>query len=347
MKKVHLFILIIGFMILYLAGPGHSWEGRMAGMGDPYGLIEDESDFLIHPSGIANGKDINFYGNYRFNWRDVPDWNHNRTYFASPPPNDYNPIENSGHEWQHNGLLGAAFPIGPGRMGLFLEYTGKRGDYSGRNNEFYDPNYYFNRFSFDSDHDAFALRLLYGLPLGGFKLGGEIQLAYRLEENKTFIYEDWLGGTYQLYWNFPFGNLFAWINLHQFLFPYDSKYWEGILKGSLKGEIGPVKIAFTMKGGLIFWGDNKYEATSDGIGGSGFIDVSGDVKGWNIGSDFWLRYPLSKELSIPFLVKINYQDKNRDASGRGSWSIVLGPGVLGTGDYKNKEKTYRLKQGVD
>ena len=43
---------------------------------------------------------------------------------------------------------------------------------------------------------------------------------------------------------------FPWTNLFQFMFPYDSKYWEFIFKGSLKGEIGPAKIAFTVRGWL-------------------------------------------------------------------------------------------------
>lgn len=339
MKKA-LFFMILSFMVFSLAGVAYSWQGRMAGMGDPYGLIKDESDFLIHPAGIAKGQGINFYGFYRFNWRDVPDWNHNRSYFT-PFGNDLNPIENSGHEQEHNSLLGAAFPLGPGRMGLFLEYAGKRGDFRGRNNEFFDPDSYFHRFKFKNDLDSFALRLLYGLPMGGFKLGGEIQLAYRLEENKTFINED-LG--FQFYWNSPLGNYFQWINLHQFLFPYDAKYWEGIIKGSLKGAIGPAKIVLTLKGGLIFWGDNKYKAFAEGTMGSGSVDASGDVKGWNIGSDFWLRYPLSKDLSFPFLVKINYREKTRDASGWGMGSI-FSLGVSGSGSYKNEEKSLQIEAG--
>ena len=73
------------------------------------------------------------------------------------------------------------FPLGPGRMGLFFQYSGKRGDFNGRENEVDSGTSYFHRFSLDSDFDAFSLRLLYGLPMGGFKLGSEIQLAYRRE----------------------------------------------------------------------------------------------------------------------------------------------------------------------
>ena len=60
MKKNCLFFVIISFLVLSLAGVSYGWQGRMGGMGDPYGLVEDESDFLFHPAGIANGKGINF-----------------------------------------------------------------------------------------------------------------------------------------------------------------------------------------------------------------------------------------------------------------------------------------------
>jgi hypothetical protein len=340
MKKIPLFITVLIFLVFFQGGITHGWQGRMAGMGDPYGLIKDESDFLIHPADIANGQGINFYGNYRFNYTNVMDWNHSRTYFT-PFGNDYNPIENSGHEWEQSGLLGAAFPLGPGRMGLFFEYAGKRGDFKGENNEFFNQNYFSHRFSFDNDLDSFVLRLLYGLPIGGFKFGNEIQLAYRLEENKIFINEN---SGFQYYWNSPLGNYFQWINLHQFLFPFDAKYWEGILKSCLEGAIGPVKIAFTMKGGLIFWGDNKYKASAIGSMGPGFIDGVGDVEGWNIGGDFWMRYPLTEDLSIPFLVKINYQEKNTSVCCVGMGNI-FGLGISGSGNYKNREKNFQVEAG--
>jgi hypothetical protein len=342
MKKMPLFIIVLVFLTFSLSGGVYGWQGRMAGMGDPYGLMKDESDFLIHPADIAKGQEINFYGNYRYNYTKVMDWNHSRNYLT-PIGNDYNPIQNSGHEWDQSGLLGTAFPLGPGRMGLFFEYAGKGGDFKGENNEFFDPDYYPHSFNFKNDLDSFAIRLLYGLPIGSFKLGGEFQLAYRTEENKTFIDED-LG--WQYYWNSPLGNYFQWINLHQFLFPFDANYWEGILKGSLKGAIGPVKIAFTLRGGWIFWGDNKYEASSMGSYGPAYIDGEGDVKGWNVGGDLWVRYPLNKDLSLPFLFKINYQDKTRDASrccvGIGD---IYGLGNGGSGDYENREKHFQIEVG--
>ena len=57
-------------------------------------------------------------------------------------------------------------------------------------------------------------------------------------------------------------------------------------------------------------------------GGSEFVNMDGDVKGWNIGGDLWLRVPLAKDLSVPMLVKVDYQKKTRDGDGPGN--AVLG-----------------------
>jgi hypothetical protein len=189
----------------------------------------------------------------------------------------------------------------------------------------------------DSDLDAFALRLLYGLPMGGFKLGSEIQLAYRREENETFINEDLLSGDRAFHTNFPRGGDNPWINIFPFMIPFDSKYWEAFFKESIKGAIGPSKIAFTMRSGFIFSGDNKYKATTTYNSSSAvdFIDLKVDVDGWKIGGDLWIRYPLVEELSLPFLVRVDYQSKARDGEGTGN---VFG--FTGLGEYQNKEKAF-------
>ena len=118
MKKSCLFIVILSFLVLSLAGVSYGWQGRMAGMGDPYGLVQDESDFLIHPAKIANEKGINFFGNYRFNYTDVGDWNITLTYF-NPGAGTFTqyPFKSSGDEWRHEGLLGAVYSTWAGENG--------------------------------------------------------------------------------------------------------------------------------------------------------------------------------------------------------------------------------------
>jgi hypothetical protein len=334
MKKNCLFFVIISFLVLSLAGVSYGWQGRMGGMGDPYGLVQDESDFLFHPAGIANGKGINFYSNYRFNYTDVMDWN----YTFGPFPveialmkYEYN---TSGDERRHDSLLGAAFPLGAGRMGLFFQYSGRRDNYGG---DFSISKILpIGQYGMDSDLDAFALRLLYGLPLGGFKLGGEVQFAYRHEKNDTNVME-----SSSFSENDFVGLFFLKPNVLAFMRPYDSKYWEAIFKGSLKGAIGPAEVAFTLRGGYIFSGENHLmytQAISSGVSG---FNLDGNVKGWDIGGDLWVKYRVAKGLSFPFLLRVDYQKKTRDGDGPG-----VGPDLAGFSfDYKNREKNFQSEVG--
>ena len=60
MKKFFVAILMF-FVVVALAGTSYGWQGRMDGMGNPQGLIGDESDLLLHPAKIASGEGIRYY----------------------------------------------------------------------------------------------------------------------------------------------------------------------------------------------------------------------------------------------------------------------------------------------
>jgi hypothetical protein len=346
MKAKSLFIVILGFLVLSLAGVSYGWQGRMAGMGDPYGLVQDESDYLVHPAKIANGEGIRFYGDYRFTYTGVLKWDNEVNIFTPAGVPAFNfPKETSGDELRHEALVGSSFPLGPGRMGLFFTYSGMRGDYDGKLNEWALPSpapTYFDTYDLKSDLDNFALRLLYGLPLGSFKLGGEFQLAYRQEKNKALYNEDYGGGNRVLWINFPWGGIWAYENPFPLMVPYDSRYWEALFKGSLEGKMGPLDLEVTLRGGFLFGGDNTYTyEVQRWIGNPvNSFDLKGDVTGWRIGGDLWARYPLANGLSLPFLVRVDYQEKTRDGDG---------PGQLGYNGfsftYKNQEKSLGITVG--
>ncbi len=57
MKKLTLFIAVVLGLIIFSI-PAFAWQGRMAGMSDPTGLIYDESDLLVHPAKIADGQGV-------------------------------------------------------------------------------------------------------------------------------------------------------------------------------------------------------------------------------------------------------------------------------------------------
>jgi hypothetical protein len=301
------FLLLLPVLLLALAGTSYGWQGRMGGMGDPYGLISDESDYLIHPAKIANGEGVRFYGDYRFTYTGVTDWDSDRDYYIAGVWVGSERTDISVDERAHNALLGAAFPLGPGRMGLFFTYNGMRGMYEGGYRSTGDSPYLIEM---KSVLDDFALRLLYGLPLGDFKLGGEFQIAYCQEKKEP--------NDYKLATNEAWLNEF-WDPLTTYMYPYDSSYWEALFKGSLGGKVGPFDLEFTLRGGFIFGGDNEwYSEYQIPIGNpSHGWNQDGAVAGWRIGGDVWVRYPLAGDLSLPFLVRVDYRTKTRDGDGPG------------------------------
>lgn len=326
MGKRILFVVILPALVIALAGGAQAWQGRMGGMGDPYGLISDESDFLIHPAKIAKGEGIRFYGDYRFLYTGVTDWSVD---LDGAEQSDF-----SGNELRHNALLGAAFPLGPGRMGLFFTYEGRRGDF--------DFNAGDEVTELTDDLDNFALRLLYGLPIGGsFKLGAEVGFAHRQEVKELFAYAtDMSEGFVNLHMIFPLITLNVYLPPFA---PYDSAYWEIPMKLGAEGKVGPLDLEFTVRGGVVISADNdntlriNEQAPVGNV--TGGVDMDGDVGGWRIGGDFWLRYPLTDTLTLPVLVRADYWEKTRDGDG----SPFGAPEIFW--DYKHKETGLDLTIG--
>ena len=307
MKRRMLVSAILPVLILAVAGAAQAWQGRMGGMGDPYGLISDEADFLIHPAKIATGEGIRFYGDYRFLYRDMFDNDIDVTFIGTRSES----LDLSGAEEVHDALVGAALPLGPGRMGLLFTYEGRHGDLDGEANAtfFYD-------LELMNDLDDFDLRLLYGTPVGAFKLGGELGIAYRQEEHEDILY-DW--GTNTAIVNILF--MQTEINLYAVpsCAPYDSAYWEIPFKAGIEGAIGPLDVSFTLRGGWIIAGDNTLTIeVQDPIGVvDERYDLDGDVEGWRVGGNLWARYPLAEDLVLPVLVRVDYQEKARGGDWQG------------------------------
>jgi hypothetical protein len=318
MGKRILFVMILPVLIVCLAGVSNAWQGRMGGMGDPYGLIQDESDYLIHPAKIVTGKGVTFYGDYRFTYTRVPEWDQKLTFLIGGSL----PFSSSGEEYMHNVLVGAAFPVGRGRMGLFFSYDGIRGDFDGEGRP--------GRAELTHDLDNFALRLLYGLPVLGMNAGVEMGVAYRDEEQKWWI-------------PFTKNDVFPTDydqNLHFLMNPYNSKYWELSWKAGVGKKFNTASLDWTIRGGYFISSDNKYEYQY-GIIGSEHVVMDGDVTGFRIGTDLWFRYQMSDSLSLPFVVSMDYTSRHRDGDGIGT-----GIGDLGSQyTYAHKETALDAKVG--
>ncbi|MBW2181957.1 MAG: autotransporter domain-containing protein, partial [Deltaproteobacteria bacterium] len=76
------------------------------------------------------------------------------------------------------------------------------------------------------------------------------------------------------------------------------------------------------------------------------FDMDGDVDGWNLGLDFWLRFPVTADTSMPLVFRIDYQKKERDGSGDGDIRVSTSPpggpydGLVGPLDWDyNSEET--------
>jgi hypothetical protein len=111
----------------------------------------------------------------------------------------------------------------------------------------------------------------------------------------------------------------------------------------VEGQVGPLDLEFTLRGGVVISADNdntlrqNVQAPVGNVTNS--FDMDGDVGGWRIGGDFWLRYPLTDTLTLPVLVRADYGEKTRDGDG----SFLSDPAVLL--DYKHKETRLDLAIG--
>ncbi len=166
-------------------------------MDNPFGLVDDESDFLIHPAAIAAGKGTTYYATYQFTYDRIADMNFH-TSFTEPgeEPTPY-PYDSNGHDLKSECQAGMVFPAAQGRVGIFLEYTRDRGDFEG--DQWSTPGIGFT-YDMASDSDDYTLRLIYGMPVRGCLAGAELQVSSRVEKNENTMYYDGLTT-----WNMPVG----------------------------------------------------------------------------------------------------------------------------------------------
>ena len=325
MQKRVGFIAVVSVLAVLLALPSWGWQGRMAGMGDAAGLVADESDFLIHPAAIATEKGFNAYGHYRLTYEKTKNWE----YSASVPVMDViYPFTADGRLWKHEGQLGAALGLGPGRLGVFFDYATASGKYTGAEvyEGFFGPGY--ENFELENKLDNFALKAIYGLPVGPVNVGAELGLAYVKEEQKNLMPTEMLV-------NFPLGAGDNPVyNLLPYMIPFDSKYWEANAKASAAGKAGPVSYMFTLRGGLPFAADNEYVFLYAPGGGSW---ADGKVKGFNVAGDLWMSFAVSDNISLPFVVSAGFKKITRDGAG-----FMSGPSTI---EYEHEAKDFFVTVG--
>ncbi len=310
MKKVFAAIVMF-FVVVALAGASYAWQGRMEGMGNPQGLINDESDFLLHPAQITFGEGVKYYLDYKFTYTGLIHMD-SKINVGGFPVSILNTNATSGHTTEHNTLVGASFPFAKGRMGVFLGYDKQNGDIDSDVKVLgYDFGLNSNA---DTRLDNYALRLIYGQPVGGMNLGAELGVAYRNEkQDDTLSLMDY-PAIYSL------EGIGATL---PYMIPFNSSYWELSGKLGLNKKLNKTDIDWTVYGAGILPADseNQYllKASYDVpimAGGQGYRDaMNGDVSGYRVGSDLWIRHHIDENLSLPFLVSVGYTKKDRDGDG--------------------------------
>ena len=336
MRKT-LVLIVVLFLLIGSAGIGQAWQGRMRGMNEPYGLLEDESDFLIHPAKIVQGQGTRFYGDYRFTYTETPDWDYSIDVLGDE---FWHYRGSSDQDYKHNALVGTSFPLCTGRMGVFFSYDGNRADFSGHERYSYGSSY---KYALDRNADNFSLNLIYGLPVKGFDLGMELGVAYRDENQENWINAKGGGeGTQNYIWSWDVPKR----ALSPFMMPYNSSYWELLWKAGISKKLSNMTIDLSARGGYILSSDsdNLYEYVYyyDYPGTPNYhSDMNGDVRGYRFGSDLWVRYSLKEGLDLPFLVSVDFSRKNRDGEGIGTRSSDSGYLYM----YENTTKSFELKAG--
>jgi hypothetical protein len=348
MKKVLAAVLAF-FIVVVLAGTSYSWQGRMSGMGKPLGLIEDESDFLIHPAQIASGEGIKYYLDYGITYTGLIHMD-SKIDVGIPGIFSLPILDNnltSGHTTEHNTLVGASFPFAKGRMGVFFGYDKQNGDMDS------DVKILGDDFGLDSNAstrlDNYALKFIYGQPVKGMNLGAELGVAYRNEKQDDTLNLS-LGGPASL----SLEGIGATL---PYMVPFNSSYWELSGKLGLNKKLNKTDIDLSVYGAGILSADSENQYLLKGSedisiinSGLGYRDaMNGDVRGYRVGSDLWIRHHVNESLSLPFLVSVAYTKKDRDGDGLilpFAYGIAPLPDPLNVNlKYKDIAKTLNVKVG--
>ena len=270
-------------------------KDRTADMAKPYGLLDAETDFLVHPAAMMRVDKVRSYMSFGTVYEKTVEEDIAGDNWAGK---DY--TERGRHDWTAGASVGIVVPVDVGRMGFFVDYGGNlfsRGAYEQVNTTWNHSNWQY--ITSDSiQYDAITLKALYARPFtDGVVLGVEIDLANRREQSEfNFLalhdgYREW--GT------------------------IDSNSWRATLKGSLESMIGPSKLTTTISGGMILGEDGniaRYDPASvyhrDGT-------KAFDHTGHWIGLESWLRVPVSANITLPFLLRLDYQKEVREDRGQG------------------------------
>ena len=219
----------------------------------------------------------------------------------------------SGSERDHDTSIGGTWALGTGRLGIFVKYSLKEGSYDGSSYNGFGPfSIEHEAFAFGTDAQSIAVKILYGFPIGTWKLGTEIGFAHKSHSN--FIAQSLDNGGSFI--NVPVNALSAPYDFFIYMMPVDATWNEASFKASAEETIGPGVLTFTPKIATVFHGVSNVNIlyTSGWVDESITVNGTGNVSGWSTGADLWYHIKLNDSTSLPFVVSANYDRKKTNVS---------------------------------
>ena len=311
---------------LIVASTAWADQGRISGMGDPVGLIKDDTDYLVHPSLLSPSR-VNYFLNYSASYDKTKDWNINAHGEGTALAHQIDlggqgewSFSNHGGSHTHKVQLGVEVPTLGGSWAAILEYTTNQGKYD--NGQAMQGVAY--AWTMDDEERNWNARFLYATKVDTYQLGLEFQLGHKNDKNDQFDTNAQHADP-----NFAWGGN----NFDQFMYmiPCNSRYYEANTKLSFSGGEENRTWAITFKAGLPFAADNQY---ASGFMGRALPVMKGDVQGFNAGADLWLRVAAGPQLSIPFTLSgetRRLQRTGADAASGNNYKETTGNDHLGLG----------------
>ena len=96
-------------------------KDRTADMAKPYGLLDAETDFLVHPAAMMRVDKVRSYMSFGTVYEKTVEEDIAGDNWAGK---DY--TERGRHDWTAGASVGIVVPVDVGRMGFFVDYGGKR-----------------------------------------------------------------------------------------------------------------------------------------------------------------------------------------------------------------------------
>lgn len=315
LRKRFLFTVCLWLVLSATAALG--WTGRMSGMADPRGLVQDDSDFLAIPSLLAREQENRFVLSYAFGLSDVSSMD------ASIVTFPWGAAEHRlhGDASSHTVQLGGIRTSEVGNFGIFLtaglEDATQRGS-SQTALQTYDS-------EVTRDLRNAVLNMYYARPGQHADFGASLGVEYVDRFTKT----EQSGPKYVL--NYIWGGMFPVHMLNFFGLPEDSTAWKADGSLSMSRDFGHSELSLVLGGAALLSGESAYDFQENNLAGG--VDYAAstygdDMEGYSARAEVRYVSELQDGWSLPVLVRAEYSYWNTEGSGIGTGLLDAGMAYL-------------------